>query len=170
MSGQTIFINGSELFQTFENIKLKPVTVYRLTFDSYSIGSEQTIKAGICYGINSGENSVFIAPIAAENITNINEGSGTWLDNDFASGALFTNVLNPSANDPAISHIFTFETPENLDYTRISCDLGVRFWDASGSQIQLDNVIVTNFPIIPEGGIILFVIFVVLRIFGVRSE
>ena len=84
----------------------------------------------------------------------INEGTGTWLGNDFASGALFTNILNPSANSPEISHIFTFQTPENLDYTRISCDLGVRFWDASGSQIQLDNVSVTNFPIIPEGDFI----------------
>ena len=153
LSGQTIFINGSELFQTFKGVKLKPDTFYRLTFDSYSIGSEQTIKAGIAYGISSGENSAFVAPIATENVTDINEGTGGWLGDDFASGALFTNVLNPSADDPAISHIFSFKTPENLDYTRISCDLGVKFWDASGSQIQLDNVVVTNFSI-PEPGIL----------------
>ena len=170
LSGQTIFINGSELFQTFEGVKLKTSTVYRLTFDSYSIGSEQTIKAGLGYGINSGENSGFVAPIAAENVTNINEGTGGWLGNDFASGALFTNVLNPSANDPAISHIFTFETPENLDYTRISCDLGVRFWDASGSQIQLDNVIVTNFSTFPEPATFLIFNFIFLIYFSWRNS
>jgi len=158
LAGQTIFINGSELFQTFENVKLKPDTYYRLTFDSYSIGSEQTIKAGLGYGINSDEKSVFVAPIDAKDVLNVNEGSGIWLGNDFASGALFTNILNPSADAPEISHIFTFQTPENLDYTRISCDLGVRFWDASGSQIQLDNISVTNFPIIPEGSLLLSIL------------
>jgi len=156
LSGQTIFFNGSEIFQTFEDVKLKPDNFYRITFDSYSLGSEQTIKAGIGYGINSGDDSVFVAPIAVENVTNVNEGTGGWLGNDFAGGALFTNVLNPSADDPAISHMFTFETPGNLDYTRISCDLGVRFWDASGSQIQLDNVVVTNFPTIPESGFLIW--------------
>jgi hypothetical protein len=159
LSGQTIYINnGSELFQTFKDVKLLPNNFYRLTFDSYSIGSEQTIKAGIGYGINSGDNSVFVAPIDSDNIENVNSGDGVWLAGDFASGALYTNVLNPSANDPAISHTFTFQTPENLDYTRISCDLGVRFWDASGSQIQLDNVIVTNFPTIPEGGMVFWIL------------
>ncbi len=169
LSGQTIFINGSELFQTFEGIKLKPWTTYRLTFDSYSVGTERTIKAGIGYGISSGENSIFVAPIDAVNISNVYEGTGTWLGNDFASGATFVNVLNPSANDSDISHMFTFSTKENLDYTRISCDLGIRFWDASGSQIQLDNVVVTNFPTIPEGGILFlifdfgFLIYIIIR-------
>jgi len=62
-----------------------------------AIGSEQTIKAGIGYGINSGDNSVFVAPIDSDNIENVNSGDGVWLAGDFASGALFTNVLNPSA-------------------------------------------------------------------------
>ena len=164
LSGQTIYINGSELFQTFEGVKLKPDTIYNLTFDSYSIGSDQTIKAGIAYGIGSGENSAFVAPIATENVMDINEGTGGWLGDDFASGALFTNILNPSVDDPAISHVFSFKTPENLDYTRISCDLGVRFWDASGSQIQLDNVVVTNFPI-PEGSSVICYMLSVIGIF-----
>ncbi len=157
-AGQTIFINNGELFQTFENVKLLPATFYQLTFDSYSIGSKQTIKAGLGYGISSGENSVFVAPVATENVIDVNKGTGAWLGESFASGALFTNVLNPSADDPAISHVFIFQTPENLDYTRISCDLGVRFWDASGEQIQLDNVSVTNFPTIPEGGLLFWIL------------
>jgi len=170
LSGQTIFINGSEIIQTFEGVKLKPSTVYRITFDSYSIGTERTIKAGIGYGMGSGENSVFIAPIDAENITNVSEGTGTWLGDDFASGATFVNVLNPSANDPDISQMFTFETKSNLVYTSISCDLGVRFWDASGSQIQLDNVVVTNFSTIPEGGIVFSILFSVFSIFIFRRD
>jgi hypothetical protein len=172
LSGQTIFINGSEIIQTFEGVKLKPSTVYRITFDSYSVGTERTIKAGIGYGMSSGENSVFIAPIDSENIESVNadDSTCTWLGNDFASGATFVNVLNPSADDSDISHMFTFTTKSNLVYTSISGELGVRFWDASGSQIQLDNVVVTNFSAIPEPISVIGYLLSVIGIFIFRGR
>jgi len=158
LSNQTVFFNSSswEIVQTFPGMKLLTNRTYQLTFDSYSVGSLQTIKAGLVHARYFGESSRGICPIDDSNVVYHN-GDGTWLGSGWESGALFTNILSPSANDPAISHIFLFNTPHTLSGDKLAFDLGVKFWDASGTQVRLDNVVVTNYVAIPEPGYIFII-------------
>ena len=149
-SGQFAYFNNSlGCLQTFPGVKLQPNMNYSITFDSYSIISLRTIKVGLGHARYFSGDSRFICPIDDDNVINANQGSGTWLGSGWASGALFTNVLSPSADDPAISHIFSFTTPTTLTGDHLAFDLGVKLWGAEGAQVRLDNLIVTNYPL-PE--------------------
>jgi len=123
---------------------------YQITFDSYSMPGWdlRTIKVGLGHARYFGSESRFICPIDDDNVENVN-GSGSWLGSGWESGALFSNVWNPSTNDPAISHIFTFSTPMTLTGDHLAFDLGVKLWDVAGPQVKLDNLVVTNY-LIPE--------------------
>ncbi len=158
LSGQCAYFNSAYgCVQTFPGVKLQPDKIYTITFDSYSMPEWdlRTIKVGLGHARYFGNESRFICPIDDNNVENVN-GSGIWLDSEWASGMLFTNVLNPSANDPLISHTFTFSTPEDLTGDHLAFDLGVKLWDAAGPQVKLDNLAVTNFPI-PEPALLLIV-------------
>ena len=161
LSGQCAYFNAVDgCVQTFPGVKLQPDMNYRITFDSYSMPSWdlRTIKVGLIHARYFGGESRFICPLDDDNVINVNQGSGVWLGNGWASGALFSNVWNPSTDDPAISHIFSFSTPETLAGDYLAFDLGVKLWGTEGPQVKLDNLIITNFAI-PEGSLVFSILF-----------
>ncbi len=160
LSGQCAYFNGTEgCVQTFPGIKLQPNMYYKISFDSLTVNGSpiKTIKAGLGHARFFEGDSRFICPIDDDNVMNVNQGSGEWLGDGWASGALFTNVLNPSANDPAISHVFSFSTPDTLTGNKLAFDLGIKLWDVDGAQVKLDNLVVTNF-VVPEPCYLLLII------------
>ena len=159
LSGQCAYFNTVDgCVQTFPGIKLQPSNTYQITFDSYSMPgwAERTIKVGLCHARYFSDGSRFISPLDDGNVDNVN-GDGIWLNSGWSSGMLFTNILDPSANDPLISHTFTFSTPENLTGNYLAFDLGIKLWDVAGPQVKLDNLAVTNFTTIPEPCYLIFV-------------
>jgi len=159
LSGQCAYFNTADgCVQTFPGIKLQPSNTYQITFDSYSMSGwdERTIKVGLCHARYFSDGSRFISPLDDGNVGNVN-GDGIWLNSGWSSGMLFTNILDPSANDPLISHTFTLSTPENLTGNYLAFDLGIRLWDVAGPQVKLDNLTVTNFTTVPEPCYLLFV-------------
>jgi len=68
------------------------------------------------------------------------------------------DILAMTADDPAISHIFSFSTLEILTGDYLAFDLGVKLWGIEGSQVKLDNLVVINFAI-PERGIVFSIMF-----------
>ncbi len=172
LSGQCAYFNNSVgCVQTFPGKKLQPNMNYRITFDSITVNGNplRTLKAGLGHARYFGDESRFICPLDDTNVINVNQGSGIWLGKGWASGALFTNVLDPSANDPAISHIFSFTTPATLTGNKLAFDLGVKVWDVAGAQVKLDNLVVTNFPL-PEPGIVFSFLFSVFGIFFILRK
>ena len=154
VTGSNAFFNSDiwTLTQILPGMKLKSNTTYQINFDSYSVAAEQPFKVALVHGRYSGNSSRFLSPIDDANVDNINVQDTTLasLGSGWLCGVTVTNILNPSADAPEISHVFTFDTPEILSGDKLAFDLGIRFWDAGGVQIRLDNVLVTNFPVIPE--------------------